>query len=132
MWRALTDPDELARWWGPAGFTVPSVALDLRVGGRYRIEMRPPEGAAFVLQGEFREVAPPVRLAYTFRWEPPDPDDRETVVGLSLRAVGGRTELALDQRPFETEARLALHRNGWSESLDKLAELLSSRGARSR
>jgi uncharacterized protein YndB with AHSA1/START domain len=131
VWRALTDPDELARWWGPAGFSVPSVALDLRVGGRYRIEMQPPEGATFFLHGEFREVTPPARLGYTFIWEPPDPDDRETVVALSLGEVGGRTELALDQGPFQTEARLALHRSGWSESLEKLAELLSSRGNRS-
>ena len=69
VWRALTDPDELGRWWGPAGFTAPRIWLDLRVGGRYRIEMQPPGARAFFLEGEFREVVPPSRLAYTFRWE---------------------------------------------------------------
>jgi uncharacterized protein YndB with AHSA1/START domain len=127
-WRALTEPALLARWWGPAGFTAPSIELDLQVGGRYRIEMKPPQGEAFFLRGEFREIVPPLRLAYTFRWEEPDPDDRETVVTLSLVDLGGRTELALDQAPFATEARLALHRGGWSDSFDKLAETFSSAG----
>ena len=126
VWRLLTEPDELARWWGPAGFTSPSIDLDLRVGGRYRIEMKPPEGDAFFLQGEFREVALPSRLAYTFRWEEPAPDDQETVVTLSLTDIGGKTELALDHGPFATEARLALHRGGWSDSFEKLTELLSA------
>jgi len=130
VWRALTEPDQVARWWGPAGFTSPTIDLDLRVGGRYRIEMKPPEGEAFFLQGEFREIAPPSQLAFTFRWEEPDPDDQETVVTLSLRDLDGRTELALDQGPFATEARLALHRGGWSDSFDKLTELLSSAGPR--
>ena len=47
--------------------------------GRYRIEMQPPEGDAFYLIGEVREVDPPARLAYTFIWEDPDPDDVETL-----------------------------------------------------
>ena len=127
VWTALTDPDQLASWWGPVGFTVPRIWLDLRVGGSYRIEMKPPEGGAFFLQGEFRDISPPFGLAFTFRWEDPDPDDRETVVTLSLTEVGERTALVLDQGPFLTEARLALHRSGWSDSFDKLAALTSSR-----
>ncbi len=125
VWRALTEPDLLPRWWGPAGFTS-GVELDLRTGGHYRIEMKPPEGETFFLQGEFRRVEPPSQLAYTFRWEEPDPDDQETVVTLSLTDLGGKTELALDQGSFATKARLALHRGGWSDSFDKLTELLSS------
>lgn len=131
VWRFLTEPDELASWWGPAGFTSRAAELDLRVGGRYRIEMKPPEGDAFFLQGEFRRIAPPSLLGYTFRWEDPDPDDQETVVTLSLTHLGEKTELALDQGPFATGARLALHRGGWSDSLDKLAARLSSPGTRS-
>jgi Activator of Hsp90 ATPase homolog 1-like protein len=73
---------------GPQGISAPSVELDVRVGGRYRIEMQPLEGNRFFLLGEFREVDPPTRLAYTFRWEDPDADDRETVVVLSLRDLG--------------------------------------------
>jgi uncharacterized protein YndB with AHSA1/START domain len=79
------DPNELARWWGPDGFSTPSLQLDARLGGSYRIQMRPPEGDAFYLIGKFRVVDPPTRLAYTFKWEDPDPEDVETVVDLSFR-----------------------------------------------
>jgi uncharacterized protein YndB with AHSA1/START domain len=125
VWKGLTDPELLSRWWGPHGFTSPSIEQDLRVGGRYRIAMQPPEGEPFHLSGEFRELDPPARLAYTFVWEPPNPDDQETVAALSLTDRGDSTELALEQGPFATEERRALHRDGWTESLEKLKVLFS-------
>jgi len=121
---ALSEPTELAKWWGPSGFTTPEIDLRLRVGGGYRFRMQPPEGEAFHLAGEFLEVDPPRRLVYTFRWEEPDPDDRETVVTLTLDTLGDATRLSLSQGDFATEARLDLHRSGWTESLLKLRELL--------
>jgi uncharacterized protein YndB with AHSA1/START domain len=121
---AFTEPAELATWWGPQGFTTPEVDLDLRVGGRYRFTMQPPDGEPFHLSGEFRAIDAPSRLVYSFRWEEPDPDDRTTVVTLSLLDVGEDTELSLRQGEFATEARLALHRDGWTDSFDKLRELL--------
>jgi uncharacterized protein YndB with AHSA1/START domain len=124
---AFSERDELAQWWGPEGFTTPSMEFDPRVGGSYRIEMQPPEGDSFHLRGEFREVDPPKRLAFTFIWDPPDPDDVETLVGLSFLDLGGSTEVALTQGPFKTEARRALHRDGWTESFDKLERLISTR-----
>ena len=127
VFRALTGPEELATWWGPRGFTTPEIELELRVGGRYRFTMQPPDGDPFHLSGEFLEVDPPSRLAYTFRWEEPTPDDRETVVTLSLVDVAGEaTELTLAHGEFATEERLALHRGGWSDSLDKLSALLDA------
>lgn len=123
---AFSEPNELAKWWGPKGFSTPRMEFDPRVGGAYRIEMQPPDGDSFHLTGEFREVDPPARLAYTFRWEDPDPDDVETLVELSFRDLGGSTEVALAQRPFKTDARRALHRDGWTDSFDKLAQLISS------
>jgi uncharacterized protein YndB with AHSA1/START domain len=124
--RACTQPRELAKWWGPRGFTVPSVSFDLRAGGVYRIAMQPPEGELFHLSGEFREVEPPSRLVYTFVWEPPDPDDRETVVTMTFGDLGESTELTVLQEGFATEERRALHQEGWSDSLDRLEALLSS------
>jgi uncharacterized protein YndB with AHSA1/START domain len=130
VFRALTQPEELAKWWGPHGFTSPSVEVDLRPGGRYRILMQPPEGDAFYLTGEFREVDPPARLAYTFRWEDPTPDDRETMVTLSLRDLGEATELLFTQAGFAAERRRALHKAGWTDSFDRLRELLASPAGR--
>src|SRR5919201_1581698 len=102
VYRTLSDPEELAKWWGPRGFTAPSVEFDPRVGRSYRIAMQPPDGDRFYLSGEFREVDPPARLAYTFRWDPPDPDDQQTVVTLSLEDRGERTEVLLTQGEFAT------------------------------
>jgi uncharacterized protein YndB with AHSA1/START domain len=127
VFRAFSDPDELAKWWGPNGFSTPSLDFDLQVGASYRIEMQPPEGEAFYLTGEFREVDPPVRLAFTFVWEDPDPDDVETLVGLSFQDLGESTEVSFTQGPFKTEGRRALHRDGWTDSFDKLERLLSAR-----
>ena len=125
VFAACVEPDELAEWWGPAGFTAPSVDLDVRVGGRYRITMEPPEGEAFHLRGEYMEVDPPRRLVYTFEWEEPDPDDQETVVTLSFfDDREGTSRLVLDQGSFATGARYALHEAGWTETLERLAQFL--------
>ncbi len=99
------------------------IDLDLRVGGGYRFTMQPPGGDRFHLAGEFLEIEPPRRLVYTFRYEEPDPDDRLTVVALSLEEVGDATEVSLSQGEFATGARLELHRSGWRDSLEKLCEL---------
>jgi uncharacterized protein YndB with AHSA1/START domain len=128
VFRALAEPAELARWWGPRGFTTPEIQLDPRVGGGYRFTMQPPEGDPFHLSGEYLDIDPPARLAYTFRWEEPDPDDRETVVTLALREMPDATEVSLSQSGFATEARLALHRVGWGDSFDKLGELVETSG----
>ena len=123
---ACVDPGKLAAWWGPHGFTSPSVELDVRVGGRYRITMQPAEGDAFHLRGEFREVARPRRLVYTFEWEEADPDDQETVASLSFLAEGSGTRIVLDQGLFKTEARHALHAAGWTDTLERLEAFLGA------
>ena len=126
VFEAFSDSSEVAKWWGPEGFTIPSLEFDPRVGETYRIEMQPPEGDPFYLTGEFREVDPPARLAFTFVWEDPDPDDVETSVGLSFLDLGESTEVALTQGSFKTEARYSLHRDGWTDCFDKLERLIAA------
>jgi uncharacterized protein YndB with AHSA1/START domain len=127
VFTALTDASELAKWWGPRGFVVPRVDFDPQVGGGYRIAMQPPDGELFHLSGEFREIEAPSRLAYSFRWDPPHPDDRETVATLSLEDRGRETDLCLTQGEFATKERRALHERGWTESFDRLEMLLAER-----
>lgn len=122
----LTEPSELVKWWGPHGFTTPEAELNLVVGGRYRFSMKPPEGEVFHLAGEFLEIEPPGRLVYTFRWEEPTADDRETVVTLTLESLGNGTEVTLSQGTFATTERLELHRSGWTEGFEKLRLLAGS------
>jgi uncharacterized protein YndB with AHSA1/START domain len=120
VFAAFSSADELATWWGPEGFSVPSLEFKPRVGDGYRIEMQPPEGDPFHLTGEFREVDPPARLAFTFVYESPDPDDVENLVELSLQDLGESTEVLFTQGPFKTEPRLELHRDGWTDTFDRL------------
>jgi uncharacterized protein YndB with AHSA1/START domain len=127
VWGALTDPAAIAEWWGPEGFACPNVEWDPQAGNPYRIAMQPPEGELFHLVGEFREVTPPRRLVFSFVWEPPAPDDRETTAALSLEERGEGTEVQLHQGWFATEERRALHEGGWTDSLDHLEALLRRR-----
>jgi uncharacterized protein YndB with AHSA1/START domain len=126
VFTAFSDGLVLAKWWGPRGFTTPSIEFEPRVGESYRIEMQPPEGDHFFLTGVFLEVAPPVRLAYTFAWEEPDPDDIESSVSLSFRGLGDSTEVVLMQGPFKTSERRALHCDGWTDAFDRLERLVSA------
>ena len=120
----LTEPAKVATWWGPRGFTTPEIFLDLRVGGHYRFTMQPADGEAFHLSGTYREIEPPQRLSFTFRWDEPTADDRETVVLLVLSASNRGTKVSLSQQEFATEERLELHRQGWAESFDRLDSAL--------
>jgi uncharacterized protein YndB with AHSA1/START domain len=124
VFAAFTEPDKLVKWWGPHGVTTRCLEWDPRPGAPYRLEMQPPDVDAFYLAGEFREVDPATRLSMTFEWEPPDPEDIETIATLSFRAVNGSTQVDFIQGPFKTEARLDVHRHGWGDSLDRLAALL--------
>lgn len=126
VFEAFADSDRLANWWGPEGFSIPRLRFGPAVGEAYRIEMQPPDGDAFHLAGEFTAVDPPRLLAFSFRWQPPDPDDVDNLVELFFLDAGDTTELALAQGPFKTEERRALHRDGWTDSLNKLEALLSA------
>ena len=125
VFASCVEPAQLGEWWGPAGFSALSVELDVRTGGRYRITMQPPDGEAFHVRGRYMEVDRPQRLAYTFEYEEPDPDDQQTLVTLSFFDHPDGTRLALEQGPFATQARHELHQTGWSETLDRLADYLS-------
>jgi uncharacterized protein YndB with AHSA1/START domain len=125
VFAAFVEPQQLAEWWGPAGFTTLGVDVDPREAGRYRITMQPPAGDAFHLSGSYSEFDPPRRLAFTFAWEEPDPDDRETLVTLSFLDDGEHTTLVFRQGPFATEARYSLHETGWTETLERLARFLA-------
>ena len=65
VWKAWTDPNQVAQWWGPAGFTNPRCEVDVRPGGVLRIDMRGPDGTVYPMSGVYREVVSPERLVFT-------------------------------------------------------------------
>jgi uncharacterized protein YndB with AHSA1/START domain len=70
VFRAFTAPSQLAKWWGPKGFTVPACTLEVRVGGAWRTVMRSPEGKDHIVSGVYREITPPARLVFTWAGRP--------------------------------------------------------------
>ncbi|TGL23982.1 hypothetical protein EHQ46_02300 [Leptospira yanagawae] len=58
VWEVWTNPLHLEKWWGPKGFTNPTVEFDFKVGGSYRIVMRSPEGIDYPVLGKFLEITP--------------------------------------------------------------------------
>jgi len=114
VWRAWTDPQAIARWWGPGGEDPVSLAeLDLRVGGRFRIVFGGPQGREHECAGVYREVVPNRRLVFSWCWPNTTPD-RVSQVTLEFRA----------DEQFHDEAARDGHRRGWSESFVKLEQFL--------
>jgi uncharacterized protein YndB with AHSA1/START domain len=125
VFAAFVDGDQLRRWFGPIGFTVADLQIDPIEGADYRIVIQPPEGDVFGIRGTFRSIEAPLHLAFTFVYEEPDPDDRETLVTVILEPAEQGTRVVLEQGPFKTDARLALHSEGWTESLERLERTLA-------
>ena len=124
VFAAFVDAEQFRQWFGPAGFAVLDLRFDVVEGRDYRIAMKPPDGDVFHIRGTFLAVEAPLRLAYTFVYEQPDPDDQETVVTLTLEPTNPGTRLILHQGPFKTEPRRQLHRVGWTETLERLERAL--------
>jgi uncharacterized protein YndB with AHSA1/START domain len=122
VFAAWTEPELLRCWWGPKGYTTPSAEIDLRPGGSFRVAMRPPEGAVKYLTGEYREVRPPARLVYTWRFD----DGETTLVTVEFHDRGASTEIVLTHDRFGTEQARASHERGWGSCFDRLADLFGS------
>jgi len=58
VWKAWTEPERVKDWWGPKGYTTPACDIDLRVGGRFLLCMRSPEGKDYWIMGVYRDVIP--------------------------------------------------------------------------
>ena len=125
VFRAWTDAAELSRWFAPTDeHKTKVVALDVRVGGRYRIEMHPPSGNVHIVVGTFREVRPPEKLVFTWAWE--GKDMGETLVTLEFRDREGSTDLILTHEFFPTQELRDEHNKGWDGCLSRLAKLVAA------
>jgi len=125
---ALTKPHLLRRWYGPPGWTCTACAIDLRVGGSWRIVTRKPDGREIIQSGEFLEVTAPLRFVKTERWV--DWDVGEVVVTTELGDQDGATLLVVTTRFPSKDVRDRLLASGAArharEHYDKLAALLTA------
>lgn len=113
VWRALTDPVALAAWFWPERFAT-TAEVDLRVGGRYRIDG---PGVGMAVAGTYTTVDPPRRLAFTWQW---DGEADETLVTVDLTPSEAGTELLIVHARFATDADRDNHAQGWADCLDRL------------
>jgi uncharacterized protein YndB with AHSA1/START domain len=131
VWQAWTDVDKLQQWWGPQHFTNPRCEIDLRVGGTIRIDMRAPDGIIFPMSGEYEQIVPPERLVFLTSAldEQGEPifTNRNTVV---FREIEHSTEITIHTRVIDAKPAawqyLKGMREGWSSSLDKLADFIKT------
>ncbi len=130
VFRAWSEPAQLARWWGPHGFTLPVCTQDFRIGGAYRFCMRAPDGGDHWVWGVYREIVVPERLVFTWEREDEEPLRAQlcTVVTVIFAAQGRQTHLTLHHGTFQTAADRDDHAGGWSQTLERLARHIDTAG----
>jgi len=118
IYRAWTDAAKISRWFGPEDAEILRAETDVRVGGRFRIVFRGPDGEEHDVGGIYREVVPDQKLVFTWAWR--STPERESLVTVALKRDGDGTLLTLLHEQFFDEAARDRHGRGWNETLDKL------------
>lgn len=143
VWRAWTEKDQLAHWFGPKGVIIPTCTLDLRPGGTFHYCMRLPDGSEMWGRWKFREISPPARLVWINSFSDPQGGltrapfaenwPKEMLCILTLQEENGRTTIRLESSAHEStpEERKTFGdqhesmRQGWSGTFDQLEAHLS-------
>jgi uncharacterized protein YndB with AHSA1/START domain len=122
VFSAWTQPDKLSRWFGPEGIEVIRSEIDLRIGGRWVIVGKSPDGEEHHVSGVYREVVENQRLVFTWAWR--STPERESIVSIDIRPEGAGTTLTLTHEQFFDEPARDRHQWGWTQTLDKLERAL--------
>ena len=129
VWKMWTDPEHVAKWYGPKGMQGTVKHMDVRVGGRYHWTMSGPQGQVHHAVGEYREVAPVERLAFTQdrgdekgnRVQSPMP---ETVVTVVLDDLGSTTRMTMTHSGIPPGQWAEMAAMGWNQAFDKIEQSL--------
>jgi uncharacterized protein YndB with AHSA1/START domain len=125
VFRAWTDPDEVAAWYGPEHFDTPRerIEIDLRVGGRYELTMvQRGSGAEFPVRYEIVELVEPELIVLRSDPMPEIGVHETTFTRVELEDLGGRTRMTLTDGPYPDSGPAEA---GWSAAFDKLAALVA-------
>ena len=135
---AWTSAAHIKHWMQPEpGMVVPFASMDLKVGGKFRIQMRDPEGEFFTAVGVFQEVKAPEKLVYTWDWEKDgsgegfgEVEGKTSLVTVEFHKRGERsTEMVFMHTRFATVETRDNHARGWSRILDGLATFVEKQKA---
>jgi len=127
VFRAWTDPDEVAAWYGPDQWDAPRerIRIDARVGGRWELTMvRPDGGGEFAIGYEILEIVAPELLVMRSDPMPEMGMDEPTVVRVELHDHGPKTRMTLSDSPLPAAGRGPAEA-GWNAAADKLAKLVA-------
>jgi len=130
VFKAWTDPKQLAKWWGPKGFTNPVCEANAKPSGAIWIVMRAPDGTEYPMKGIFREIVEPERLVFVAT-----PVDLvgtsliEAITTVTFAEQGAKTRVTVHARAVALVAigvrMIEGIEAGWSQSLDRLGELMA-------
>lgn len=121
VWNAWTNPEEIAKWWLPEGFSESGAPeVDLRVGGEFKYHMQPPDGDAFYAHGIFKEIVPNSKIKSTWLWST---SDEETELTIEFNETGDSTELVILHEFFTDEEEKNKHTEGWLGMIDRIEKL---------
>jgi uncharacterized protein YndB with AHSA1/START domain len=120
---AWTRAEDLRAWWGPRPVTCSGARVDLRVGGRYRIENALPDGKTVIIEGVFREVQRPRRLVYT--WQMGGDGEEPSLVTVRFEERHGVTEVIVVHENLASIEVRDSHGAGWNGCLDGLVSFLA-------
>ena len=127
VFKAMTDPDLIPRWWGPRKYPTRVDKMDVRPGGTWRFLSRGPDGTETGFRGEYREIVPPERIVQTFEWEPMA--GHISVETAEFTEHDGRTLLTTRSVFASKEDRDGMIQSGMEDGLrethDRLAALLA-------
>ena len=124
VYRAFVEPDAMARWIPPNGFTCKIHHMDAKVGGSYKMSFTNfSTGTSISFGGEYRELVPHERLRYTDNFDDPNLAG-EIQVTVTLKKVSVGTELTIVQEGIPDVIPLEACYLGWQESLKNLARLV--------
>lgn len=133
LFEAWTQEEALAQWFSPSSdFSVVVEAFELRVGGEYRIAMKPPPGEKgcddagedCCVSGEYQVIDPPKQLVFSWSWRGKEEVSSLVTVDFFERDDG--TEMVLTHERLPDVAARSSHEEGWNACIDHLAEFLSA------
>jgi uncharacterized protein YndB with AHSA1/START domain len=129
VFKAWTDPQRVAQWWGPRCFTNPVCELDVRPAGAIRIHMRGPDGTVYPMTGVY-QVVEPERIVFTSAALDAEGNPLfEVLTTVTFVEQDGKTKQTLHARVIKRTAEAAPYLKGmeagWTQSLERLAESLA-------
>ncbi|MDH3701712.1 MAG: SRPBCC domain-containing protein [Alphaproteobacteria bacterium] len=124
VFRAWTEPERMAKWFGPDGCTVPVCEIDLCPGGAWRACILSSECKEHFVGGVYLEIDPPEYLSFTWAWETDGVPGHEMVVAVEFHDRDGSTEMIFHQTQFDSSKNRDDHERGWSSSFECLERTL--------